>query len=618
MNKLLFILLAIFSIKCATDLEDEQIESLYEAIKYSNSLKNNVNQYGINIVNNKALQKICSWAHISIEIFDCLRFLISKGIDLRLIGDGVLYYPCICDRFEILDLLIENGANINFLDPMGNSYLCIALDRENYDIAKYLIIKGIDTSRSQAVYCLSHLHIAALSDNINKLNEIVSNEAIVESCKDVENKYKYCSWELACIVGNIKAVKFLLKNRKILHLDINKSSNNGSILHLACRYNYVNIVKYLLNNKEALELDINCKDNYGETALFKCRRNLKLIKLLVSTGIDLSSVDSYGCSILDSMIGSICVENIVKYLIINGAVSEKYNRWKDLIERACIKGDLEFIEKEIAKGLSRDQILLILENSIKFDNLNIVKFLIENSICSKENIQDLLNRANGYLLLSECSVELIKYIINLYNGFEMPYGLLGSIDRSQILRVICDIDGFDNQINRYLLRTGSMNAQVPNRYHNFSDKVNSSLSALQNMKNIKQQIKNAISSNDIDSIRELHDLDLFFTESEIVDLILSRLNSIDENTFIELIRRVNLSFDLTELIDSNGENILTCALIKNKIKLSLILIYLNRSLLDYVNWGLCDNKILHIYNIIQDLNKKIVESKKVNNSLNCL
>ncbi|XP_059141189.1 putative ankyrin repeat protein RF_0381 [Physella acuta] len=102
----------------------------------------------INIRNNRgetALHRV-----YDVEI---ARALLDRGAEMIISTEGqtALMYAATSDNFELVQLLIERGANINVQDNEGRNCLMKALRRYrqfNYDILKFLIMSGADVNAS--------------------------------------------------------------------------------------------------------------------------------------------------------------------------------------------------------------------------------------------------------------------------------------------------------------------------------------------------------------------------------------------------------------------------------------------------------------------------------------
>ncbi|XP_059141179.1 putative ankyrin repeat protein RF_0381 [Physella acuta] len=102
----------------------------------------------INIRNNRgetALHRV-----YDVEI---ARALLDRGAEMIISTEGqtALMYAATSDNFELVQLLIERGANINVQDNEGRNCLMKALRRcrqFNYDILKFLIMSGTDVNAS--------------------------------------------------------------------------------------------------------------------------------------------------------------------------------------------------------------------------------------------------------------------------------------------------------------------------------------------------------------------------------------------------------------------------------------------------------------------------------------
>jgi len=113
------------------------------------------------------------------------------------------------------------------------------------------------------------------------------------------NTYSYYNSDLtplqiACLNGNYKIVKFLLKNGAKL---INLSNNYGSALNISLFYNKFNIFKLLLKNS----VNINIVDNKKRTLLHYCAMKgyTKKVLFLIKNGSNKKLKDINGKTAYD-------------------------------------------------------------------------------------------------------------------------------------------------------------------------------------------------------------------------------------------------------------------------------------------------------------------------------
>ena len=166
-----------------------------------------------------------------------------------------LELACIYNKFDIVKLLIEKGANINILNNIGQTVLFTACLNNNFQIVNILIKKGI---------------------NINIIDTIDGGTALFYACMyKGDNK-----------TTNLNIVKLLIK----YSADVNQLDHKGeSALFYACVNGNINIIQFLIEQNA----NINIIDSTGKTALFYAIENNheKIVELLLKNGANIT-IDS--------------------------------------------------------------------------------------------------------------------------------------------------------------------------------------------------------------------------------------------------------------------------------------------------------------------------------------
>eukprot|EP01112_Ceratiomyxa_fruticulosa_P019279 TRINITY_DN6290_c0_g1_i1.p1 TRINITY_DN6290_c0_g1~~TRINITY_DN6290_c0_g1_i1.p1 ORF type:complete len:234 (+),score=40.26 TRINITY_DN6290_c0_g1_i1:696-1397(+) len=74
--------------------------------------------------------------------------LLNEGLDVNspLKGDTPLYYASMHGSLEIVRVLLDRGANVNFINSKGYSPLCIAIIQEHVEIVSELLERGASVS----------------------------------------------------------------------------------------------------------------------------------------------------------------------------------------------------------------------------------------------------------------------------------------------------------------------------------------------------------------------------------------------------------------------------------------------------------------------------------------
>lgn len=164
--------------------------------------------------------------------------------------DNLLYVRLIdaivAKDFNVISELLDEGADINCEDFVGNTLLNRAVLRDDYELVKYLIQNGVDLDKIPRK---------------DKLCDVI-NPAIILAIQSKQNKF------------NI--IKLLVENG----CNVNNVNTQGTTaLMVASRCGDIEVVKYLINNGA----DVKIKSYSGRTALKYAREfDNKDIEILLS------------------------------------------------------------------------------------------------------------------------------------------------------------------------------------------------------------------------------------------------------------------------------------------------------------------------------------------------
>jgi ankyrin repeat protein len=195
---------------------------------------------------NLALTRAAGYGHCEI-----VKLLLSKG---ALINDEAFKYACMFKHYEVIKLLIDNGVDTN------EHLLMNIID--NYDMVEYLINKGIDITNDEILIKACHNGdyniIKLLIDNgANKdIKTTVHKQTLIKAVEEYDYKIVKLlinigadvnynddkALRIACNNGYLKIAKELIKS------GANVNTLNGFCLINACKDGNRNMAELLIRN----------------------------------------------------------------------------------------------------------------------------------------------------------------------------------------------------------------------------------------------------------------------------------------------------------------------------------------------------------------------------------
>jgi len=284
-------------------------------------------------------------------------------------------------------------------------------------------------------------HVAALTGNLNTLQELVTKARLPIDCRDKENSTALL---LSCARGHYSCAEYLLSNgadpnarritgasplyfaasyhhTRIVELLLNKykaivdlSTFDGSTpLHVACEQGFTDVVQLLIDH----QANVNAKMNDGTTALMLACQNghYPIVELLISTNrcdIKIQRLDGVTALFLVVQHGH---EKIFDYLL------DKIDQIREIIDlaredgatplfKACQKG----YESLVKKILTMKPNLTLLKNgesclhaATMFNHASIVQNLLDHGA------NPLLNNWEGMTAVDLAKEAQIKDILDL-------------------------------------------------------------------------------------------------------------------------------------------------------------------------------------------------------------
>lgn len=209
-----------------------------------------------------------------------VQLLLNNGAKIdfcRKDGASSLYIACERGHSSTVQLLLSKKADINLCNKNGFSPLYIACLKGHDDIMNLLISEGADFN-IRAKNGSSILHIACEMGLPHIVEILLKHVADVNLCDEDGKSPLY----IASKKGKESTVNLLLKKGA----DINMCKKNGaSPLYSASKYGHVNTVQLLLSKKANIN---SCNENGFSPLFIACLKGHDdVINLLISEGADL-------------------------------------------------------------------------------------------------------------------------------------------------------------------------------------------------------------------------------------------------------------------------------------------------------------------------------------------
>ena len=230
-----------------------------------------------------------------------------------------VHFACINENVKVLENLLENSGDINFLDDFAKKPIHYASVCIGPEPLKLLLKKGANVNdRDKDKF--SPLLYAAKTGRLENIKVLLENGA------DLNYKIKNSAIHLAALEGHNHVVKYLIEEMKI---SVNLIGEDKlTLLHIACMKGNEELVKYLLLYEN---ININAKDKLSRTPfLISIKAGFYRISTLLSENfskLDVNITDNSGNSALHYACAFGWID-CVKLLLSKGANLLAENSWK--------------------------------------------------------------------------------------------------------------------------------------------------------------------------------------------------------------------------------------------------------------------------------------------------
>ncbi len=228
-------------------------------------------------------------------------------------------YRHLKDR-EIVDFLINNGADIKATSIDGNTCLVLAVELCDTALAQFLLDRGIDINATSngGNTCLAY---AARTMGNEDMMQFLLDKGL--SITDTNKYGQNCLFYAVQTIGNQAMLQFLLDKGA----DINATDNDGNTClgYAATIIGNEDMMQFLINKG----LSITDTNKYGQNCLFYAVQtigNQAMLQFLLDNGADINATDNEGETCLFNAVLRMGNEAMLQFLLDNGADTTIKNR----------------------------------------------------------------------------------------------------------------------------------------------------------------------------------------------------------------------------------------------------------------------------------------------------
>ncbi|TKZ36171.1 ankyrin repeat domain-containing protein [Brachyspira catarrhinii] len=202
------------------------------------------------------------WSALSYAVnngdIEIAKLLLSN--DAKIKGELLLAIksPIVESRIDMMKLLIDNKANINYADEDGFTPFNIAIETGDMDLVKLLVTNGANVNSLMPYGGVNLIGWAISENNMDLLQILIENGANINNTDG--DSWAGTPLMTASRLGLDNVVRILLSR----NADINATDINGNTaLHTAALNSQLSVIKLLLDKNPSLDI----QNKVGNTAL---------------------------------------------------------------------------------------------------------------------------------------------------------------------------------------------------------------------------------------------------------------------------------------------------------------------------------------------------------------
>ena len=256
-------------------------------------------------------------------------------------GRTWIHHAILANSKEMLQAVIDKGADLNATNKKNVTALMIACQRGNIDAVSELMNAGADPNIEDGLGATCIHHAVGEGCSKNFLQAIIDHGVDVNAA----NKEKVTALMTACRVRNIDAINILIN----AGADPNSADVYGRTwIHHAILANSKELLQAVIDNGA----DVNATNKKNETALMTAcgMGNTGAINILLNAGADPNSADVYGRTWIHHAISANSKE-LLKTVIDNGADVNATNKKNvTALMIASRRGNIDAVNELLSAG----------------------------------------------------------------------------------------------------------------------------------------------------------------------------------------------------------------------------------------------------------------------------
>lgn len=470
---------------------------------------------------------------------------------------SILEAPKSFKKYEIVDILIEKGADLNIKYGLkANNVLMLAIHIGDFNIINKILNEN--------------------SDIINKQNMLGETALILAINTSIDKDSKE------------KIIKKLLDNKN-LNLNIKDYKGYAALIYSILKEDFDIVLSLILSRTEE-PLDLNTQDEFGKTALMYSieKKNYRLVYLLLKEEVDLNikdinnkKISFYLLENFDKNIFSLFkeIKNLKEssfdvYLCCEFIFRMIYNLENNKLREVYEFFKLNFKDKnqEIFKALVK------CTGNLTFEKISLLEsyliwldfFIDQEEMYYEKYLRSAVQKHNTILIFKAFenkNLDWLNYFFNklrslknrnkLFNLFELN-------EKNQTFLILAVLNEFDSLILSILdmLRTYNIKIDII-KYIEHKDNESKNVLDYDNNNILKIEYENIVNENDIKTLNKDEKLQYYLYKGNFDSYRIFLKNNFEDDLIIKK------TFHFLKLIKENQDNIALKMLEEDELNLNL-------------------------------------------------